>query len=139
MYLPVSVTRWSITVVAVAMSVFHLYVAFFGPPDAYVMRGLHLAFALALAFLILPGRNGTAERVSIFDLALLLAACAASLYPMFNLNYIQMRMYYVDDPTTWDYVFGITLIVLVMEATRRATGWALTVTAALFLLYGLTW
>ncbi|MGY6570021.1 MAG: TRAP transporter permease, partial [Salinarimonas sp.] len=26
-----------------------------------------------------------------------------------------------------------------MEATRRATGWALTITAALFLLYGLTW
>ena len=45
MSLPVSLTRWIITLVAVSMSVFHLYVAFFGPPDAYVMRGLHLAFA----------------------------------------------------------------------------------------------
>lgn len=138
-YLPQNLTRWLVTIVAVSMSVFHLYVAFFGAPDAYVMRGLHLAFAMALTFLILPGRDGKAESPSLFDLALLLAAGAASLYPMFNLEYIRMRMYYVDDPTTLDYIFGITLIVLVMEAARRATGLALTITAALFLLYGLTW
>ena len=139
LYLPQNITRWLTTIVAVSMSVFHLYIAFFGAPDAYVMRGLHLAFALALTFLILPGRDGKAAQPSLFDLALLLAAGAASLYPMLNLDYIRMRMYYVDDPVFLDYVFGITLIVVVMEATRRATGWALTITAALFLLYGLTW
>lgn len=139
LYLPQKLTGWLITIVAVSMSVFHLYIAFFGAPDAYVMRGMHLAFALALAFLILPGRDGKAKSPNLFDLALLVAAAAASLYPMFNLEYIRMRMYYVDDPTTLDYVFGITLILLVMEAARRATGLALTVTAALFLLYGLTW
>ena len=138
LYLPQKLTGWLITIVAVSMSVFHLYVAFFGAPDAYVMRGMHLAFALALAFLILPGRDGKAKSPNLFDLALLVAAAAASLYPMFNLEYIRMRMYYVDDPTTLDYVFGITLILVVMEAARRATGLALTVTAALFLLYGLT-
>ncbi|KPQ10612.1 MAG: TRAP transporter, 4TM/12TM fusion protein [Saliniramus fredricksonii] len=139
LYLPQKLTGWLITIVAVSMSVFHLYVAFFGAPDAYVMRGMHLAFALALAFLILPGRDGKAKSPNLFDLALLVAAAAASLYPMFNLEYIRMRMYYVDDPTALDYVFGITLILVVMEAARRATGLALTVTAALFLLYGLTW
>jgi TRAP transporter 4TM/12TM fusion protein len=139
LYLPQRITGWLVTIIAVSMSVFHLYVAFFGAPDAYVMRGLHLAFALALAFLILPGLTGRAERVGPLDLLLLLAAGAASLYPMFNLDYIRMRMPYVDDPTMWDYVFGVTLILVLMEATRRATGWALTITAALFLLYGLTW
>ena len=138
MSLPVSLTRWIITLVAVSMSVFHLYVAFFGPPDAYVMRGLHLAFALVLAFLILPGFKGTADRPSIIDIALLLAAAACALYPMANLNYIVNRMYYVDDPILLDYIFGLGLIVLIMEATRRATGWALPITAACFLLYGLT-
>jgi TRAP transporter 4TM/12TM fusion protein len=139
MQLSAPVTRWAITVVAVAMSVFHLYVAFVGPPDAYVMRGLHLAFALALAFLVLPGWRGTAERPGLVDLALLLVAVTAALYPMWNLDYITSRMYYVDDPVLWDYVFGISLIVLIIEATRRATGWALPITAAVFLLYGLTW
>ena len=136
--LPPAFTRRLITVVAVAMSVFHLYVAFVGPPDAYVFRGSHLAFALVLAFLIMPGRHGTAERVGWFDVVLVLAAAAAAMYPSAVLSYIQNRMYYVDDPRAIDYVFGIGLIVLVTEATRRATGWALPITALVFLVYGLT-
>jgi TRAP transporter 4TM/12TM fusion protein len=130
--------RRLITAIAVLMSVFHLYVAFVGPPDAYVMRGSHLAFALVLAFLVMPGRNGHAERVGALDLLLVLAALAAALYPSANLAYIQTRMYYVDDPRVADYVFGGALIVLILEATRRATGWALPITAAAFMVYGLT-
>jgi TRAP transporter 4TM/12TM fusion protein len=136
--LPVQLTRRLVTAIAVAMSVFHLYVAFVGPPDAYVMRGSHLAFALVLAFLIMPGRNGQAEQVRWFDVLLVLAAAAAALYPSANLDYVQNRMYYVDDPRVADYVFGGALIVLILEATRRATGWALPVTALAFLAYGLT-
>ncbi len=136
--LPSAVSRRLISAVAVSMSVFHLYVAFVGPPDAYVMRGLHLAFALVLAFLLMPGRNGKAERVGWFDVLLVLAAAAAALYPSMNLSYIQGRMYYVDDPILADYVFGGALVVLIMEATRRATGWALPITAMVFLVYGLT-
>jgi TRAP transporter 4TM/12TM fusion protein len=138
MFLPALLTRRLITVVAVAMSVFHLYVAFVGPPDAYVMRGLHLAFALTLAFLILPRSGAPTNRPSVLDMLLLLAAVAASLYPTANLQYIVNRMYYVDDPVVADYIFGGALVLLIMEATRRATGWALPITAALFLAYGLT-
>jgi TRAP transporter 4TM/12TM fusion protein len=127
-----------VTAIAVAMSAFHLYVAFFGPPDAYVMRGSHLAFALVLAFLLTPGLTGRDERVGPIGWVLVLAAAACALYPAANLEYIQNRMYYVDDPTTLDYVFGIGLVVLVMEATRRFTGWALPITAMAFLAYGLT-
>ena len=137
--LPAAFSRRLVTVIAVAMSAFHLYVAFFGPPDAYVMRGSHLAFALVLAFLVMPGRDGRAERVGWFDALLVLAAGAAALYPSLNLEYIVNRMYYVDDPVLADYVFGGALIVLVIEATRRATGWALPITALVFLAYGLTW
>lgn len=136
--LPAVVSRRLITTVAVAMSVFHLYVAFVGPPEAYVMRGAHLTFALVMAFLIMPGRNGAATKVGWFDVLLVLAACAAALYPTMNLDYIQNRMYYVDDPILADYIFGGALIVLTLEATRRATGLALPITAIVFLVYGLS-
>jgi TRAP transporter 4TM/12TM fusion protein len=133
-----TLVRRLITAVAVLMSVFHLYVAFVGPPDAYVMRGSHLAFALVLAFLCMPGLSGRADRVGPWDLLLALAALAAAMYPSANLAYIQSRMYYVDDPRLADYIFGGALIVLILEATRRATGWALPITAAAFMVYGLT-
>jgi TRAP transporter 4TM/12TM fusion protein len=133
-----SLVRRLVTVVATLMSVFHLYVAFAGPPDAYVMRGSHLAFALVLAFLTMPGWSGRAERFGIVDAALVLAALAASMYPSAVLTYIQNRIYYVDDPRAADYIFGGALVVLVLEATRRATGWALPITALAFIAYGLT-
>ena len=136
--LPATLTRRVITVVAVAMSVFHLYVAFVGPPDAYVFRGSHLAFALVLAFLIMPGKAGRSNRVAWFDVLVIAAAAVTALYPALNLSYIQNRIYYVDDPRLADYVFGGALILLILEATRRFTGWALPVTAVVFLAYGLT-
>ncbi|MEO8835338.1 MAG: C4-dicarboxylate ABC transporter permease, partial [Caldimonas sp.] len=79
--LPAALTRRLVTAVAVAMSLFHLWVAFVGPPDAYVFRGSHLAFALVLAFLLQPGRHGSAERVGAWDVVLVVVAAAASLYP----------------------------------------------------------
>jgi TRAP transporter 4TM/12TM fusion protein len=120
------------------MSAFHLWVAFVGPPEAYVMRGTHLAFALVLAFLVLPGLDGKADRPGWIGWALVLAAAACALYPSAVLDYIRNRMYYVDDPRVADYVFGGGLILLLIEATRRATGWALPLTAIAFGTYGLT-
>jgi TRAP transporter 4TM/12TM fusion protein len=136
--LPKTIARQIITVVAVAMSAFHLYVAFVGPPDAYVMRGSHLAFALVLAYLMYPGRRGNADQVGWFDVLLVVAAAVTAMYPAANLSYIQNRIYYVDDPRLADYIFGGTLVVVLIEATRRATGWALPATALAFLAYGLT-
>jgi TRAP transporter 4TM/12TM fusion protein len=124
--------------VAVVMSAFHLWVAFVGPPEAYVMRGTHLAFALVLAFLVLPGLDGKADRPGWIGWALVLAAAACALYPSAVLDYIRNRMYYVDDPRVADYVFGGGLILLLIEATRRATGLALPLTAIAFGAYGLT-
>jgi TRAP transporter 4TM/12TM fusion protein len=40
-------------------------------------------------------------------------------------------------PETWDIVFGVTLIVLVLEAMRRTTGWVMPVITLAFLLYAL--
>ncbi len=136
--LPVVFTRRLVTAVAVSMSVFHLWVAFVGPPDAYVFRGSHVAFALVLAFLLQPGRHGNAERVGWVDVALLVGAAAAALYPGASLGYILNRIYYIDDPRFADYIFGGLLIVCILEATRRATGWALPITAIVFMAFGLT-
>ncbi|MEZ5741413.1 MAG: TRAP transporter permease [Burkholderiaceae bacterium] len=136
--MPAPFIRRLTTLVAVSMSVFHLYVAFVGPPDAYVMRGSHLALALVLAFLIMPGLSGKAERVGWWDIGLVVLGALAAIYPSLNLDYIQNRMYYVDDPIALDYVFGGLAILLILEATRRAAGWALPITAIVFVVYGLT-
>ncbi len=46
--------KTTMMLVAVSMSVYHLYVAFTGAPQAFFFRGTHLLFAMALVFLIYP-------------------------------------------------------------------------------------
>ena len=62
----------------------------------------------------------------------------ATAYPVLWVDYFLTRMYYVDDPTLPDLILGYGLVLLVLEATRRAVGLALPVTAAAFILYALT-
>ncbi len=127
--------------IALAMSTYHLYVAFFGPPDAQIFRAIHLAFVMALAFLLLPGfmLKGERKNPNIIDIVLLVLGVAAALYPIAVYDYIVTRMYYVDSLNTADFVFGTLAIVLILEATRRAVGLALPLTAAIFVLYALFW
>lgn len=127
--------------VALTMSTYHLYVAFFGPPDAQIFRAIHLAFVLVLAYLSLPGffYKGERRNPNALDMLLLLLALAAAVYPIVQYDYIVNRMYYVDDLRTEDFIFGSLAVVLILEATRRAVGWALPATAAAFLAYALLW
>ena len=138
------VKHWGASIAAataLAMSGYHLFVAFFGPPDAQAFRAIHLTFVLALAFLTLPALKPRPDDAnpSILDLAFLAVAVAVSLYPLFAYEYLVNRMYYVDELRPADFVFGIALLALVLEATRRAVGWALPATAAAFLAYAFVW
>jgi TRAP transporter 4TM/12TM fusion protein len=128
----------AIAAVALIMAVYHLYVAFVGPPNALVLRGVHVGFALTLAFLTLPWRKSVAREVpSPIDLALIVVALAATAYPILFLDYFLTRMYYVDDPAIVDLVLGYAMVLLVLEATRRSVGLALPLTAAAFIVYAL--
>ena len=125
--------------VALAMACYHLWIAFTGPPNALVLRSIHVGFALTLAFLSLPLRKrDPAEKPSYLDLALVVFAIAAAAYPVLFVDYFLGRMYYVDDPTWPDLILGYGLILLALEATRRSVGLALPITAAAFIVYALT-
>jgi len=131
--------RLAISAVALAMAVYHLWIAFVGPPNALVLRSVHVGFALTLAFLTLPWRrDAKREGPGPWDLALIVLAIAASAYPILFLDYLLTRIYYVDDPTTLDLILGYAMVLLVLEATRRVVGLALPVTAAAFIVYALT-
>ena len=47
-----------ISVIAIAMSLYHMYVAASGPPEVYFFRGTHLLFTLTLVFLLYPSKPG---------------------------------------------------------------------------------
>jgi len=122
--------------IAVAMALWHLWVAAMGPPEAMIFRALHLLFALLLVFLSVPTRRGRA-RPGPEDLLLVVAGAAVTLYPLWTYEQIVNRIPYIDEPTRLDLVAATLAVLLVLEGTRRLLGWALPLTAAAFIGYAL--
>jgi TRAP transporter 4TM/12TM fusion protein len=123
---------------AVAWSLFQVYVGAWALMEPLKARLLHVAFALALAGL--RARAGHDEtrvgRFGLFSLVALLVAGGAVLHMFLDYGRITTRLPFVDDVTALDYVFGLGLTLLVLEVTRRVLGLALTLVTLLFVAYG---
>ncbi|MBE0622855.1 MAG: TRAP transporter permease [Burkholderiales bacterium] len=117
------------------MSLYHMYVAGFGPPEAVIFRGIHLLFALTLVFLLFPTRRTGSAAWRIVDVALMVVSWGFVLHIFLNYEYFINRIIYIDDLTTWDMIYAVAAVAIVLEATRRVIGLALPLTAMAFLVY----
>ncbi len=135
--------RWVIPVIALCWTLFQLSLSSWLLLDRTIIRATHLAFAFALVFLgyptfkrsvDIPGLRWLSERqrVTIPDLLLAITAVVAALYIVIDYEGIAMR---VGAPLARDLVVGIVLVLLLVEAARRAIGPALPVIVAVFTLY----
>jgi TRAP transporter 4TM/12TM fusion protein len=130
--------RLAAGVIGFAMALYHMWAIAFGTPEAILFRGTHLLFAMSLVFLLYRGRAADADKPpSLMDYGLLVLSAVAILYLFVYYDYIVNRIYYIDDLTVPDMVFGTVLTLIVLEGTRRVIGWALPLTAIVFLVYGL--
>jgi TRAP transporter 4TM/12TM fusion protein len=126
-----------VAIIAIAMSLYHMYVAGFGPPEAYFFRGTHLLFTMTLIFLLYPLKPGGGWGWRITDLVLLAGSWAFILHIFINYDYMTNRIIYIDELTFSDKVYATLAVLLVLEATRRVLGWGLSLTAIGFLAYPL--
>ena len=99
---------------------------------AWIQRDIHIVLILILVFLIYPARKKVKEKGHCFGLVLILLALASGAYIIINYQAIVLRL---GIPTTSDIVFGIIMVLLILEASRRATGWVLVIIAGVLLLY----
>jgi TRAP transporter 4TM/12TM fusion protein len=122
-------------VLAVAMSLYHLYAA-----NVPIVRQVHLVrhllFVLVLTFLLYPGTRRSASRKTptLWDITLACASMVALVYVLIDFEAFIYRSYV---PTALDLVFGSVTILLVLEATRRTVGNALALIVIAFLAYAL--
>jgi len=120
-----------VTTTAVLMSVFHLYTAYAIVRPEH-LRATHVAFVLFLSFLVFPVARRFRDRVMWWDWLLALGGVATTVYLIAGGDDFFDRSIL---PTGWDVAFGVLLVLLVLEAMRRTTGWILPVITASFLAY----
>jgi TRAP transporter 4TM/12TM fusion protein len=147
--------RGLIAAIAIGMSVYHLTIAFIGAPQQLFFRSTHLLFALALVFLLYPsfqkkktegairddaggiigGGSDTMPVASWWDWTLIALSSVTIGYVWVNHEHLLTRFVFVEDPTRTELVLGGIFTLIVLEATRRIIGWALPITAMIFLGY----
>ncbi|MFC0268962.1 TRAP transporter permease [Kushneria aurantia] len=124
-----------VTIIGVLLAIFHLYTSTAGPLIDIRQRSIHLYTLLALAFVLYPfSRKGARDRVPLRDSVLALLALAIGVYMLFSADRIILSAGRISN---FDMAVGIVAILLVLDATRRATGWGLTLLATAFLIYGI--
>ncbi len=122
------------TVIAVLMSLFHLYASGIHMLPQAQHRAIHLAFALALTFLIYPATSRQKNKLPLYDIAAILFSIFVGGYLVVEYMDLVLR---AGDPMTIDLILGGITIILVLEATRRTMGWPLVIVALSFLAYAL--
>ena len=116
---------------AVAMSLFHLYAAIDIVPTMD-LRYAHVGFTLALSFLLFPVARRYRSRLMPWDVLLFAASLYVTWYLISGGDALADRYVF---PEPLDLVVGWILIVLVLEATRRTTGWIMPAICIGFMLY----
>ena len=132
------------SILAIALALYHLFVAGFGTPETLSFRSTHLATMMILAVLvrplfrngmlepvIVPGDPGNRKRVAgfVIDLALIGLVLAVQIYMLWDIEDLQAREGSPDEADIW---YGSILILLVVEMTRRVVGWTMVIITAFF-------
>jgi len=123
-----------VCLLAISLSVYHMFVAYAGSLEAHAFRSTHLAFVMVLCFLTRPlGRKTWTDPKNAWfavDLVCVGLTVAVQIYSLWDLEEFIFRR---GDLTNVDIVVGTVFLFLMLEATRRAVGWAMVIIAGFFL------
>ncbi len=141
----VGITRSISFAVALCWSLFQLASASVLLLDSVYVRAIHLAFAITLVYFNIPMRKGGKEaarwdlrillamnRVTVLDYVLGIIAAFCALYIFIDYTGLSSR---AGMPVPRDIIFGMMLVALLLEGTRRVIGPALPIIALVFIGY----
>lgn len=103
--------------------------------DSMLFRVVHLCGGAVLGFLMVSARRGEKPgHIPWYDWVLAAVAVAVGVYLALDISEWQGRVGVTH--TDYDFVAALAGTILVLEFTRRAAGWALTIIALVFIVYG---
>lgn len=124
-----------VKIIAITFSVFQFYTIGFGLFPPQIQRPLHVGFAIVLIFLLFPiNKKVSKEKIPIYDIILAVISGLIFLYPVI---FYEQLIFRPSLPTLLDIIIASSAVILVLEATRRATGFPLMLIASLFVLYAI--
>lgn len=111
-----------------------IYVAFAAVPGM-IIRPMHVCFALLLVFLNRPFIKDKPLVSAVVDLSCFTIVLGYMSHVLIQSDRILTRIPFVDELMPFDIIYGILLVILLMEAGRRYLGWSMTIISAIFIAY----
>ena len=122
-------------IISIGIALYHFITSFIGYPATHLHRSLHVALMLFMAFMIYPARaKSSRSKLSWIDVGFAFISLSVAAYIWIDYEGFITRM---GMPNNMDVIMGTALILLVLEASRRISGWPLVILSGLFLAYGL--
>ena len=118
---------------AVLFCIFHCWTAMFGAAAGIGQKAIHLGLVLIIFFLDYLAQDGRKWYCRVMDAFFILASAGSLIYIMSIDKTIDLRSGMIY---TYDILFGVLLIVTLIEATRRAVGKSLAIVVVCFIVYG---
>ena len=120
---------------SITISLYHFITSFIGAPATLKHRSLSVSMMLFLSFILYPiSDKASRKKLPIYDIILATLSLLIALYVWVDYPNIIARAGIIN---TMDLITGTILVLLVLEASRRISGWPLTTLASVFILYGL--
>lgn len=132
---------WTVSFVAVALTVFQIWQGITADMSATVFRPTHLSWVLVLIFLAFPLVHPHRHSAIVYfaaraiDIALVLATCWAA-YQVIHFDYDDIG-FLLDGLQDKDLYAGLILMIVLLEATRRSVGMIMVAVALIFIVYAL--
>ncbi len=124
-----------VNLICFSMAIFQLYAAGLHTFIANVLRATHLGFGLCIVYLIYPAcKRAARTRIPWYDVILAVLGTITNLYLVVNFEELSLRAGLM---TRTDYIMGILMVLLLLEAARRVVGPVLVSVASFFLIYTL--
>ncbi len=135
--------------IGVSLAFYHLFAAVYGAPEGRSFRSIHLSGMMILAVLIYPmfrksakdplrvagdPRNGLRVFGFTVDMVIIFLVLFIQVWTIWDIDAFHMRY---GDKELPDLIVGGIMIVLILDATRRAVGWAMVFVAGFFIVHAL--
>ena len=118
---------------AVLFCIFHCWTAMFGAAAGIGQKAIHLGLVLIIFFLDYLAQEDRKWYCRVMDAFFILASAGSLIYIMSIDKTIDLRSGMIY---TYDILFGVLLIITLIEATRRAVGKSLAIVVICFIVYG---
>ncbi len=127
---------WVVTPLAVALAVYVIVAATILIIAPWMLVAVFLTGIIAIAFLTVGASpNSDPDRPSAIDYTLSLASFITGVYFFVKAPEILDRISLLSPLSGWDLFFGIVMVILTLEITRRTTGIGLTLVVLIFIAY----